>query len=102
VAVHLGAVPAAHTSLASALTSLTAGSGSATITVTVKNASGNPISGATVVLAASGTGNTLTQPTGPTNASGVATGTLSSTVAQAKTVSATSNRVAITQTATVT
>ncbi len=96
------AVSPSQSTLAAAPTALTAGSGSATITVTVKNASGNPISGATVVLAATGTGNTLTQPTGPTNASGVATGTLSSTVAQAKTVSATANGVAITQTATVT
>src|SRR5207247_2291183 len=83
-------------------TTLTAGSGSATITVTVKDANGNPLSGATVVLAATGSGNTLTQPSGPTNASGVATGTLSSTVAEAKTVSATIGGTAVTQTATVT
>jgi hypothetical protein len=44
-----------------------------------------------VVLAATGTGNTLTQPVGPTNASGVATGTLSATVAESKTVTATVN-----------
>src|SRR5439155_1132477 len=80
-------------------TTLTAGSGSATITVTVKNGSGNPISGATVVLAATGSGNTLTQPSGTTNSSGVATGTLSSTVTGTKTVSATANGTAITQTA---
>src|SRR5439155_409835 len=61
----------------------------------------NPIPGATVVLAATGTGNTLAQPSATTNASGLATGTLSSTVAQAKTVSATINDVAITQAATV-
>jgi hypothetical protein len=81
--------------------SLTAGSGSATITVTVQDASGNPISGATVVLSATGSGNTLAQPTGTTDASGVATGTLSSTGAGTKTVSATANGTAITQTATV-
>jgi hypothetical protein len=81
--------------------SITAGSGTSTITVTAKDASGNPISGATVVLSASGSGNTLTQPVGPTNASGVATGTLSSSVAETKTVSATANGTAITQTATV-
>jgi adhesin/invasin len=77
------------------------GSGTATITVTAKDASGNPVSGATVVLSASGTGNTLTQPVGPTNGSGVATGTLSSSVAETKTISATANGTAITQTATV-
>ena len=52
--------------------------------VTARDANGNPIQGATVTLAASGSGNTLTQP-GLTNASGVATGTLSSTVAESKT-----------------
>jgi hypothetical protein len=70
--------------------------------VTARDASGNLISGATVVLAATGTGNTLTQPAGSTNGSGVATGTLSSTVAESKTVSATISGVAITQTASVT
>jgi len=80
---------------------ITAGGTGSTITVTARDASGNPIQGATVVLAASGTGNTLTQPAATTNASGVATGTLSSTVAESKTVSATVNAVAITQTATV-
>ena len=70
-----------------------------TITVTAKNASGNPVSGVAVQLFATGSGNTLTQPAGVTNASGVATGTLSSTVAETKTVSATIAGTAITQTA---
>jgi hypothetical protein len=78
------------------------GPGASTVTVTAKDASGNPIAGATVVLAATGTGNTLTQPAGATDATGVATGTLSSTVAEVKTLSATINGVAVTQTATVT
>src|SRR5947199_10873970 len=55
-----------------------------------------------MVLEATGGGNTLTQPSGSTDANGVATGTLSSTVAETKTVSATANGTAITQTATVT
>jgi hypothetical protein len=95
-----GAVSAAQSTVAVAPGSLTASSGSSasTITVTAKDGFGNPISGATVVLAATGTGNTLTQPAGPTNGSGVATGTLSSTGAGTKTVSATINGVAITQT----
>ena len=42
--------------------------------VTVRDAFGNPVSGATVGLSASGTGNALTQPVGPTDASGVAGG----------------------------
>src|SRR5262249_6161440 len=72
-----------------------------TITVTAKDANGNLISGATVVLAATGTNNALGQPGSTTNASGVTTGTLSSILAESKTVSATINGVAITQTATV-
>jgi uncharacterized protein YjdB len=83
-------------------TSIAAGGGLSTITVTAKDGAGSPISGAAVVLAATGTGNTLTQPAGTTNASGVATGALSSTVAGIKTVSATISGVAITQTANVT
>jgi Big-like domain-containing protein len=96
-----GGVSASQSTVTANPSSIPAGSGTATITVTAKDASGNPISGATVVLSASGTGNTLTQPAGPTDASGVATGTLSSTVAETKTVSATANGTAITQTATV-
>ncbi len=49
------------------------GASASTITVTAKDANGNPVSGATVVLAASGAGNSLTQPGGPTNQSAVAT-----------------------------
>jgi hypothetical protein len=73
-----------------------------TITVTARDQFGNVISGATVQLLASGTGNTLTQPAGNTDASGVATGTLSSTDPGDKVVSATINGVPIDQTVTVT
>ncbi len=55
-----------------------------------------------MVLAATGSGNTLTQPSGMTNTTGVATGALSSSVTEAKTVSATINGTAVTQTAAVT
>src|SRR5205814_6241241 len=66
-----------------------AGSSARTITVTVKDANGNPVSGATVTLAASPvTGITLTQPAGTTNTSGQITGALSSTAAGTKTVTA--------------
>ncbi|MGE5744365.1 MAG: invasin domain 3-containing protein [Gemmatimonadota bacterium] len=95
-------VSASNSTVAASPTSITAGGSGSTITVTAKDGSGNPISGATVVLAATGSGNTLTQPASTTNASGVATGTLASTVAEAKTVSATINGTAITQQATVT
>ncbi|MGE5801487.1 MAG: invasin domain 3-containing protein, partial [Gemmatimonadota bacterium] len=93
---------ASQSTLAAAPGSIAVGSGTSTITVTAKDASDNPISGATVVLAATGSGNALTQPSGTTNASGVATGTLSSTVSEPKTVSASVNGTALTQTATVT
>ena len=88
-------------STVTATSPITAGSGTSTITVTARDAQGNPIPGATVTLAATGTGNTVTGPAAPTDANGVATGTLSSTVAESKTVSATINGVAVTQTATV-
>jgi hypothetical protein len=88
--------------VAVAPSSITAGGAASTITVTARDAGGNPISGASVVLAATGTGNTLTQPAGPTDANGVATGSLGSTVAGTKTVSATIDGVAVTQTQAVT
>jgi protocatechuate 3,4-dioxygenase beta subunit len=82
--------------------SIIAGSAPSTITVTVRDGFGNPVSGSTVVLTATGAGNSLIQPAGPTNSSGVATGTLGSTVAETKTISATAGGTPITQTATVT
>src|SRR5205807_1078937 len=100
VLVNPGAVSAAQSTV-TATSPIAAGTGTSTITATPKDALGNPIPGATVVLSATGTGNTLTQPSGPTNADGVATGTLSSVVAGSKTVSATVNTIAVTQTATV-
>ena len=102
VTVTAGAPSAGTSTVGASPTSITAGSGSSTITVTVRDQYGNPVSGSNVVLAASGTGNTLTQPVGPTNASGVTTGTLSSSVAETKTVSATAGGTPIAQTAMVT
>ncbi|HXI63985.1 MAG TPA: Ig-like domain repeat protein [Gemmatimonadales bacterium] len=96
-----GSVSATQSTVSASPTTIEAGNGTSTITVTAKDANGNPLAGATVVLTATGSTNTLTQP-GPTNGSGVATGTLSSTVAEPKTVSAMINSVAVTQTATVT
>src|SRR5439155_1672274 len=100
VVVNPGAVSAAQATV-TATSPIAAGTGTSTITVTAKDGFGNPIAGAAVVVAASGLGNTVTQPDGPTNADGVATGTLSSVVAGSKTVSATINTLAVTQTATV-
>src|SRR5439155_19586138 len=80
------------------------GSSASTITVTVKDANGNPVSGATVALAARpATGVTLTQPAGTTNTSGQINGALSSTAAETKTVTAlVDGRVTVTETAAVT
>jgi Invasin, domain 3 len=97
-----GPVSATTSTVAAAPTSLTAGNGTTTITVTARDANNNLVSGATVVLSATGTGNMLTQPTGPTNANGVTTGSLSSTMAESKTVTAVVGGVTLTQTATVT
>src|SRR5712691_7422356 len=101
-----GAPSAERSHVAANPTTITASSGSsaATVTVTVNDQFGNPVSGATVTLAvAPTTGNTLTQPAGPTPASGQITGTLSSTRAETKTVTATVNgETIVTETATVT
>ncbi len=101
VTVTPGPVSTSQSTVVAAPTSIAPGTGSSTITVTAKDAHGNPISGATVVLAATGGGSTLTQPAGPTNAGGVATGTLTSSVEGTIIVSATIDGTAITQTATV-
>jgi hypothetical protein len=98
----ISSVSPSQSTVAAAPSSIVAGSGTSTITVTVKDAGGSPIGGATVVLSATGSGNTVTQPAGPTDVNGVATGTLSSTAAGTKTVSATASGTALTQTATVT
>jgi adhesin/invasin len=97
-----GGVSASLSTVVAAPTSITTDGETSTITVTALDDNSNPIEGATVVLSATGSGNTVTQPVGTTNASGVVTGTLSSTVAEAKTVSATVNFTPITQTAAVT
>ncbi len=93
-----------RTTVTAAPTAIIASTGTSatTITVTARDESGLPISGASVVLTASGTGNTITQPAGTTDDGGVATGTLSSTGRGTKTVSAAVSGIAITQTATVT
>ena len=83
-------------------TALTAGDGPATVTVTARNTSGAVLSGASVILSATGSRNTLIQPSGPTDANGVATGTISSSIAQNKVVSAIINGVTITQTVLIT
>jgi len=102
VTVTPGPISASQSTVSASPASIVAGSGTSTITVTVKDAFGNRVSGVTVILFATGTGNTLTQPSGPTNGSGVATGTLSSTNAGTKVVSAVAGGVSLTQTTSVT
>ena len=97
-----GGVSATNSTVAASPTSFTAGSGSSTITVTARDGNGSTMSGATVTLTVSGSGNTLTPSAGSTDGSGVFTSTLTSSVAEVKTVSATINSTPITQTAQVT
>lgn len=56
------------------------------IQVTVRKDDGTPLAGRSLKVTVSGEGNTLTQPSGPTNDQGVAIATLTSTVAETKTV----------------
>jgi adhesin/invasin len=79
-----------------------AGGSTSTITVTAKDAFGNPLQDLPVTLSANGGGNILTQPQQPTNSSGVATGRLAATAAGPHVVSATISGQAIPSTATVT
>ena len=78
------------TAVASPNTGLVAdGVQTSTITVTAKDGSGNPLSGQTVTLAVSGSGNIVTQPSSTTDVNGQTTGTLQSTVAETKTITVT-------------
>jgi hypothetical protein len=71
--------------------SIQVGSGVSTIRVTVRDAAGAPVPGATVTLTATGSGNKVNQPDRPTGNDGVATGTLRSDVAGTKDIVATIN-----------
>lgn len=86
-----GTPSATRSTISAAPTSIVAASGTSTITVRVRDDNGDPVEGATVVLQATGDGNTLTQPSGATGGDGVATGTLQSTSPGSKVVSATVN-----------
>jgi adhesin/invasin len=95
-----GAPSASQSTLTVDQNTISAG-GTSTVTVTAKDAGGNPISGATVVLSATGNGNSFSAPA-PTNGSGVTTSTYTGTQAGAHTISAQINGVTINATATVT
>lgn len=90
---------------ASTSTILNDGVATAYISVVLKNTEGNPVVGmaaAQCVLAVTGTGNTVTQPTGVSNASGVITGSFVTTSAAVHVCSFTIAGLAITATASVT
>ena len=74
-----------------------------TITVTLKDAQSNPVSGKTVTLAKSGGSSTITTVSGVTNGSGVATFTVKDAAVESTTYTATdtTDTVTVTQTATV-
>ena len=102
-----GAVSAAQSTTAASPASVTAdGSTTSTITVTLKDANGNPVSGKTVTLAkTSGSGSPIiSAASGTSSALGVVTFTVKSTTAAADVFTATdtSDSVIVTQTATVT
>ena len=101
VTVTAGPVSPGQSAIAASPGSVAVGA-SSTITVTARDAGGNPIQGASVVLSATGSGNSLGQPSGTTNGQGVATGTFSSTGAGSHTISAAINGTGINATATVT
>jgi hypothetical protein len=84
-----GGPSAGRSTISAEPASIEAETGTSTITVTVLDEAGEPVEGATVALQATGAGNTLTQPTAPTGADGVATGALESTTPGEKVVSAT-------------
>ncbi len=71
-----------------------------TLTVTVLDLGANPLSGLNVVLSVDGTGNSLGATSGTTDAGGVFTTTLGSTVAESKHVTATVGPLTLTTTVT--
>ncbi|MGH7615301.1 MAG: beta strand repeat-containing protein, partial [Gemmatimonadales bacterium] len=97
VVLSVGPVSAAVSQLSATPSAMDADSVAfATVSVTARDAGGNVISGAAVVLAVSGSGNTITQPP-PTSASGFTQGGFVTFVPGQKIVSTTINTVAIDQ-----
>ncbi len=81
------------------------GLAASTITITLVDATGQPLVGvpaAQIVVAVSGTGNTVTQPAAATNAAGQTTASFVSTTAAAKTITVTACGALLADTATVT
>jgi hypothetical protein len=97
-----GAPSASSSEVSASPTTISAGGGTSTVTVTVRDATSNPVAGASVTITASGSGNSISPASAPTNAAGVATFTFSSTVAEAKIITATAGGVTIEDQATIT
>ena len=81
-----GPPSSSRSSLQTLKSSIAAGTESAGIRVTVRDQYGNPVSGVTVTIAASGSENQIQQP--PATSNGTADGALASTRAEQKTVTA--------------
>jgi hypothetical protein len=71
------------------------------VTVTVRDADGNPLTGVTVTLAETGSRGSVIQPAGTTDANGQAVGSFSASAPDSYTVQATADGVTINQTATI-
>ena len=103
--VSAGPVTAGNSTVSASPTSVVAdGATLSTITVTLKDANNNPVSGKTVTLAQGGGSSTISAASGLSNSSGVVTFTVKDSKAEAVTYTATdtTDSVPITQTATVT
>jgi hypothetical protein len=96
-----GPLSVAQSTLSVSPSTITAGGPASTITVTARDAGGNPIEGLAVAIAVVGSG-TLTQPSGPTDAQGQAVGTFTATQSGNKSVSASIAGQALPSTATIT
>ncbi|MFN7131458.1 MAG: Ig-like domain-containing protein, partial [Myxococcales bacterium] len=84
-----GVPSSANSSITASPSSVVAnGTSTTTLTVTIRDAQGNVLPNVTVNLSSTGTANAFTPASGTTNGSGVFTATLSSTRAEAKTVTA--------------
>jgi len=103
--VNPGTVSSATSTVSANPTSVVAdGSTSSTITVTLKDANNNPVSGKTVTLSAGSGSSTISAASGASNASGVVSFTVKDTKAETVTYTAkdTTDNITITQTASVT
>ena len=98
----VGPVSAATSTVNAAPSSVTNnGTDSTTITVTVRDAGGNPLSGMTVTLDDAGADSVISPASTTSNASGIATFGATSTTVESAVYTGTANAVAITDTATV-